>query len=172
MSRILRFSMVQEKASHRLQSALKRLGAEKVNYDLIHTFKEGDKAYVEFEYKGIPYFFEYTRNTAKYFDVEVPEAKDLFVALVITIEDIVKNALRGIYDFSRFAEGFKALPHIEVPGWAQVLQIDHTPKSYAEVDRHYKELALGAYNPERNPEGFKLLQKAQAEAKTFFNVGK
>lgn len=169
-TKTLSFQSTQEGAEARLNRSLSGLGATDLRYGINRSSDGKDLAFIEFRYKGTPYKFEYSRATAEYFHIKVPVAKDLFVALVITIEDIVKNAQRGIYDFSRFAEGFKALSYIELPGWASAMMLTAVPRAFEEVKKKYHELGLTIFNPETNPNGFMALQKAYQQAKIHFGV--
>lgn len=153
----------------KLEKAIIRLGATELlqggaveNGDYVHR--------ITFRYKDEPYKFVYSKGMAQAKGYSISANKDVAIANINAINDLAKIADRGIYDFGKMIQGFKALTLIEVPSWASFMGFNSMPRNIVEVRTRYNELVKDTMNPERNPTDFKLLQQHWESARKFFKV--
>lgn len=165
-----RFTMNAELAMKKLERAISRLGAT----DMMQgTTKKNDGDIVfnlSFKYEGEPYKFSYSKNTAEYYGYAISKDSDIQNAVINAISQLAIIAERKIFDFRTVFAGFKALEFIELPSWAGFMGFKTVPRTYVTVESKFRELALGAMNPERNPDDFMKLTKALDVAKQFYGV--
>lgn len=153
-----------------LHSAVDRLGATDVKYDIVSSISGNASAWVAFTYKGQKYKFEYSQSRAAYLGISIPESKDVFIALINGITDLARIAERGIFDFGQVIQGFKAIEYIETPWWATFMGFDSRPRNYQECEDRYKVLVKGAMSPEKNPEDFRKLQEVRQIYRKYYGV--
>lgn len=156
-----------QEALKKLRKALDKIEATGITYELSQNM-HNPNAWVTFTYKGQRYKFDYSQMKANYYHLRIPDPKDVFVLLVYAVEDLIRVADRGVFDFGRVIANFKALEFIEIPEWAIFMGFNTRPRNMLEVREKYNFLVKNSMNPNTNKEDFQKLQQAMEIAKQYF----
>lgn len=155
----------------KLYKVMARLGIDEK--DISYNFDRFG-GWVEFRYKGEPYRFDHSVESAKAHGVAISYRSDAFAQLVIALEDLTRISERGIYTFQRWISGMKYLPPVvEVPSCFKSLVFVEIPLSTEEVKDRYRGLAK-EFHPDTggNPEDFARLKAASEQCLRYFEVVK
>ena len=131
-------------------------------------------AWVEFRRGGQYYRLEQTvqKSQASKADVRLHFGSDCFCQIVLALEDLARLKERGIYDLQVWIAGLRALPAgDDVPACLLALGLDQVPKNLDDLEAGYREAAKRAHpDGGGTPQQWKALQKAHAEARTWWSV--
>lgn len=169
------FSMSYEAAIDRLKSIARRLGinpepgANQLDYKL--TMGANAEALVKIFYRGVWHEFHYSRQKAEFFHKKIPADKDVFVAVVVCLQDLTRVAERGVFDFGVLVQGFKSLTFQKLPEFATFFGFTIMP-TWDDVRKRFAELVKpgGAFNAERYPADSMIAKQYYDQAKVYFKV--
>jgi hypothetical protein len=142
-----------------------RLGVEKFNYDWSRQ-----ACWIEFWYRNQLYRFEHSVENANNHGVKLKYGSDVFVQVVLTLEDIARMVERGIYDLQVWVSGMKALPAPQdLPRCFTVLQFTERPQSAEQVNEAYRRLSK-VLHPDKGgtAEQFRNITEARDQALEYF----
>lgn len=149
----------------KLHRVMRRLGVKRYTWNWDRW-----GAWVQFEYKGELYCFEYSVAKAQARGLKLQYGSDAFSQIVLSLEDLARMVERGIYDLSVWAAGLKMLPPAaDMPDCFRYLGFKQMPKTVDEVKERYRELAK-IMHPDAggSEEEFERLQRAKEQAIAYF----
>lgn len=151
-----------EKYERKLGNVMKRIGADRYDYDHGRKF-----AYIEFLYHGRGYRFESTTEELQERGINLNYGSDVFSMLVLDLECIARMMEHGTYDIeSGEIKGLKQLgAGVQIPECFKVLHFDRIPDDVSEVKKQFRRLAKVAHPDAGGSESeFVVLQEARKAA--------
>ena len=159
-----------EKYERTLGNVMKRIGADRYDYD------HGRKlAYIEVLYHGRGYRFESTTEELQERGIKINYGSDVVSLLVLDLECIARMMEHGTYDIeSGEIKGLKQLgAGTPVPECFKVLHFDRIPDDVSEVEKQFRRLAKAAHpDTGGSTEEFVMLQEARKAALEYMEEGK
>ncbi len=99
-------------------------------------------AWVSFRYKGQLYRFDHTVDKGRARGISLHFGTDCFAQIVLSLEDLVKMAERGVYDLETWVAGMRVLPQaLETPAFFKALGFPEIPANVEDVKARYRSLA-------------------------------
>lgn len=151
-----------EKYEKKLGNVMKRIGADRYDYDHGRKF-----AYIEFIYHGRGYRFESTTAELQERGINLNYGSDVFSMLVLDLECIARMMEHGTYDIeSGEIKGLKQLgAGVQIPECFKVLHFDRIPDDVSEVEKQFRRLVKVAHPDSGGSEAeFMVLQQAREDA--------